>query len=136
MLTPSHLRTLLISSVLIVGMLLSGCSNHTPDSVDSPIGQRSQVQQSQVFSPLAHDILFRALGLVGVPYRWGGNTPDSGFDCSGLIAYVYRETTGIRLPRTTTEMSQMHGPNVARGSLLAGDLVFFATNGPDRKSVV
>ncbi|TWH77333.1 NlpC/P60 family protein [Azomonas agilis] len=134
MLTPSHLRTLLISSVLIVGMLLSGCSNHTPDSVDSPIGQRSQVQQSQVFSPLAHDILFRALGLVGVPYRWGGNTPDSGFDCSGLIAYVYRETTGIRLPRTTTEMSQMHGPNVARGSLLAGDLVFFATNGPGRVS--
>jgi cell wall-associated NlpC family hydrolase len=50
---------------------------------------------NQSFSPAAEDVLFRALGLVGTPYRWGGNTPDSGFDCSGLIGFVYRDAAGI-----------------------------------------
>jgi cell wall-associated NlpC family hydrolase len=57
--------------------------------------------QQPAASPAAEDVV-RAMGLVGTPYRWGGNTPDSGFDCSGLIGYVYRDAAGIsRAPRAT-----------------------------------
>ena len=78
----------------------------------------------------ANDVLFRAIGLVGTPYRWGGNTPDSGFDCSGLVDYIYRAATGISLPRTSHAMSTMQGRKVNRMTQLAsGDLVFFDIGG-------
>ena len=77
----------------------------------------------------ANAVLMRAIGLVGTPYRYGGNTPDGGFDCSGLIGYVYRDAAGISLPRSTREMISMRAPAVGRDALQSGDLVFFATNG-------
>ncbi|GAA0888228.1 C40 family peptidase [Rhodanobacter soli] len=78
----------------------------------------------------ANDILFRAIGLVGTPYRWGGNTPAGGFDCSGLIDYIYRTATGIKLPRTSHEMASMDAHKVRKMTQLAsGDLVFFDIGG-------
>jgi cell wall-associated NlpC family hydrolase len=72
----------------------------------------------------AHDIAIHALGLVGTPYRYGGNTPDSGFDCSGLIGYVYRHRVGTAPPRTVAQLSGWGQP-VANGELRTGDLVVF-----------
>ncbi|HTM79078.1 MAG TPA: C40 family peptidase [Devosia sp.] len=78
----------------------------------------------------ANDILFRAIGLVGTPYRWGGNTPAGGFDCSGLIDYIYRTATGIKLPRTSHDMASMDARKVRKMTQLAsGDLVFFDIGG-------
>ncbi len=78
----------------------------------------------------ANDILFRAIGLVGTPYRWGGNTPAGGFDCSGLVDYIYRTAAGIKLPRTSHEMASMNARKVRRMTQLAsGDLVFFSIGG-------
>lgn len=78
----------------------------------------------------ANDILFRAIGLVGTPYHWGGNTPAGGFDCSGLVDYIYRTAAGIHLPRTSHEMSSMDKHKVRRMTKLAsGDLVFFRIGG-------
>ncbi len=77
----------------------------------------------------AHGIAIHALGLVGTPYRYGGNTPEGGFDCSGLIGFVYRDAAGIKLPRSTRELISMRSPGVGRDALQSGDLVFFATNG-------
>jgi cell wall-associated NlpC family hydrolase len=78
----------------------------------------------------ANDILFRAIGLVGTRYRWGGNTPAGGFDCSGLVDYIYRTAARITLPRTSRDMATMDGRNVRRMTQLAsGDLVFFDING-------
>lgn len=78
----------------------------------------------------ANDILFRAIGLVGTPYRWGGNTPSGGFDCSGLVDYIYRTAARIKLPRTSHDMASMNGRKVRRMTQLAsGDLVFFDING-------
>ncbi|MDW2980853.1 C40 family peptidase [Rhodanobacter sp. KK11] len=78
----------------------------------------------------ANDVLFRAIGLVGTPYRWGGNTPAGGFDCSGLVDYIYRTAAGIRLPRTSHEMASMDGRKVRKMTQLAsGDLVFFDIGG-------
>lgn len=73
-------------------------------------------------------LLQRAMGLLGTPYRWGGTSPDSGFDCSGLVNYVFRTTLGIELPRVSREMAS-NGQKVERAALTAGDLVFFGRRG-------
>lgn len=114
-------------AILALAALLTACASKAPPPpvITSPTPQ---------FSPVADDVLFRALGLVGTPYRWGGNTPDSGFDCSGLIGYVYRDAAGISLPRTTGELISMRTPSVGVNALQSGDLVFFATNGGSQVS--
>src|SRR5690606_35447115 len=73
-------------------------------------------------------LLRRAQGLLGTPYRWGGTSPDSGFDCSGLVNYVFRTALGIELPRVSREMAS-NGEQVDRSALAAGDLVFFSRRG-------
>jgi cell wall-associated NlpC family hydrolase len=77
----------------------------------------------------ANAVLMRAIGLVGTPYRWGGNTPDSGFDCSGLVNYVFRDMLDLRLPRTSRELAAMQGPKIATSRLAPADLVFFGQGG-------
>ena len=70
------------------------------------------------------------MALVGTPYRWGGNTPSGGFDCSGLVDYIYRNATGLQLPRTSGEMADMDVRKVKRMTqLVSGDLVFFGNRG-------
>lgn len=74
----------------------------------------------------ASDITSYALGLIGVNYKFGGNTPEQGLDCSGLIRYVFQQATGISLPRTAREQARV-GESVALEKLQPGDLVFFNT---------
>jgi cell wall-associated NlpC family hydrolase len=74
----------------------------------------------------AQDLAIYALGLIGVDYRYGGNSPEHGLDCSGLVRYVFQEVVGVTLPRTAREMARLGG-RVAPGDLKAGDLVFFNT---------
>ena len=76
----------------------------------------------------ARDVTIHALGLVGTPYRYGGNTPDSGFDCSGLIGYVYRHSARINAPRTVATLVNWGQP-VAAGDVRSGDLVVFILGG-------
>lgn len=77
----------------------------------------------------ANAVLMRAISLVGTPYRWGGNTPESGFDCSGLVNYVYRDMLDMRLPRTTAGLIALEGPRIRPDRLAGGDLVFFGSHG-------
>ncbi|MEX3669980.1 NlpC/P60 family protein [Paraburkholderia phenoliruptrix] len=74
------------------------------------------------------EISIQAMSLVGVPYRWGGNTPDSGFDCSGLVRYVVARAASVNLPRTTADMSG-RGESVEPDEIAPGDLIFFNTTG-------
>lgn len=74
----------------------------------------------------ASDITTYALSLIGVDYRFGGNTPDQGLDCSGLIRYVFQQATGLSLPRSAREQSRL-GESVSKDNLQPGDLVFFNT---------
>jgi cell wall-associated NlpC family hydrolase len=76
-------------------------------------------------------LLRRAMTLLGTPYRWGGSNPDSGFDCSGLVGYVFRSALGIELPRVSREMAHDNNAELIndRAALAAGDLVFFGRKG-------
>jgi cell wall-associated NlpC family hydrolase len=74
----------------------------------------------------AQDVAIYALGLIGVDYRFGGETPEGGVDCSGLVRYVFQQVTGVTLPRTSKELSRL-GNKVASADLAPGDLVFFDT---------
>ena len=77
----------------------------------------------------ANGVLIRALGLVGTPYHYGGNSPAGGFDCSGLVQYVFLDSAGMRLPRSTRELVAMDARRVDRDALRPGDLVFFNPGG-------
>ena len=74
----------------------------------------------------AGDVVVGALNMIGVRYRWGGSSPDSGLDCSGFVRYVFQDTLGMALPRRAEEMSRV-GEKVQMADLKPGDLVFFNT---------
>ena len=107
-----------LAATLVCALLLVGCST-TPPLVGSghPVASRLTAEQ-------AHDIAIHALGLVGTPYRYGGNTPESGFDCSGLIGYVYRHRVGTAPPRSVAQLNSWGQP-IATDDLRTGDLVVF-----------
>lgn len=106
-------------AVLALAALLSACAGPTPrPPAPAPVGGAIAV-------PGANDVLIRTLGLIGTPYRRGGNTPEGGFDCSGLVRFVFQDAAGLSLPRTSQQMSQVPAPKVARERLAPGDLVFF-----------
>ena len=83
---------------------------------------------------LRNDIVKTAKLYLGVPYRWGGESPRTGFDCSGLTMVVYR-LNGLDLPRSSGQQWQAGKP-IKRGQLAKGDLVFFATSGGRKVSHV
>jgi cell wall-associated NlpC family hydrolase len=83
---------------------------------------------------LADSILQRGLTLLGTPYRFGGSSASTGFDCSGFVSFVFRKEAGIDLPRSTGEMIKLDAPKVARDKLQPGDLVFFNNRGRGRVS--
>ncbi|QIU89036.1 C40 family peptidase [Yokenella regensburgei] len=72
----------------------------------------------------------KLMNQIGKPYRWGGTSPRTGFDCSGLVYYAYKDLVNIRIPRTANEMYHLRDARpVNRSELESGDLVFFRTRG-------
>jgi cell wall-associated NlpC family hydrolase len=109
----------------VVAMALSGCGHETI----KPSPHITYPRNAGARGANPNDILFRAIGLIGTPYRYGGNTPSGGFDCSGLVDYVFRNVAGIALPRTAEEISRVDAPRVRRTQLESGDIVFFHHRG-------
>lgn len=124
-------RLLPCGAVLLCMAVLAACGRHEvrPSRPPPPVAVRSWPQVAPADPAAANAVLMRALGLVGTPYRYGGNTPDSGFDCSGLVAYVYRDMLDLRLPRTSRELAAVQGPRIDPQRLSTGDLVFFGSGG-------
>ena len=83
---------------------------------------------------LREEIVKTAERFLGIPYQWGGTSPDTGFDCSGLTVAVY-ELNGLKLPRSSRQQ-WLAGASVGRHELTKGDLVFFATTGGKKVSHV
>ena len=81
---------------------------------------------SSLVSPAAaDDMVMTALTLMGTPYKWGSTSPEEGFDCSGLVQYIYRGVSDVVLPRTAAQMANLAGRDVTEKELVVGDLLFF-----------
>ncbi len=104
-----------------ISAALAGCAilakEPVPISEPPPISERSPIEPS-----LSQTVVALAKRHVGAPYRWGGSSP-SGFDCSGLVRYVYAQV-GVSLPHNAAQQYRLGTP-VPRESLEPGDLVFF-----------
>lgn len=115
-------------------LLLSGCASN-PSKVKAgnesePLALSSErVSAPQPLDLRTDDLLMHALGLIGTRYRFGGTNPRTGFDCSGFTSWVFREASGIGLPRTARDQFSDAGSPVPREALVAGDLVFFQQSG-------
>jgi cell wall-associated NlpC family hydrolase len=106
--------------VIVVGIaaaVLAGCSKVL---VPVPVGGRSPEASPE--ATRGRTAVAVAKQYVGAPYRWGGSSP-SGFDCSGLVRYVYAQV-GVALPHNAAQQYRLGTP-VARDELEPGDLVFF-----------
>ena len=116
---------------LSTALALAGCGGGSGTRGGPPpgVGHRAWPRVAPADPVRANAVLMRAISLVGTPYRYGGNTPESGFDCSGLVNYVYRDMLDLRLPRTSRELAAMQGPRIAPAQLASGDLVFFGDGG-------
>lgn len=75
---------------------------------------------------IADEVFINAMRLEGVKYKYGGSSPQTGFDCSGFVSYVYGRAANINLPRTSRSMSRL-GISIEKNNLQIGDLVFFNT---------
>jgi len=111
-------------SYLTLAMLLVGCGTRQPASIGTPSG----VLYHQLTDQQAEDMVVHAIGLIGTPYVGAGNTPAQGFDCSGLIAYVYKSVTGVAPPRRVRDLHHF-GKAINAQKARSGDLVLFGSKG-------
>lgn len=93
-------------------------------TVEQLLGQIQQVGRDT--GSVATQLVSTAMGMVGVPYRRGGDSAQTGFDCSGLVKSVYQQTLGLVLPHRAAEQAKVT-ETVAKTELQPGDLVFFNT---------
>jgi cell wall-associated NlpC family hydrolase len=116
---------------MVLCLALAGCGGGEQTRRDTPPlpPGRHWPQVAPADPQAANAVSMRAIGLVGTPYRYGGNTPEGGFDCSGLVTYVYRDMLDLRLPRTSRDLARVQGPRIAPEKLAAADLVFFGSGG-------
>jgi len=107
-------------------LVLGGCSTAPTRPANPAVSTDTMPQYPARLSPeQAGDVTLYAIALVGTPYRYGGNTPQSGFDCSGLIGHVYLTQAQIAAPRTVAKLTGWGYP-VSAERLRSGDLVLFS----------
>ncbi|MBX9599049.1 MAG: C40 family peptidase [Burkholderiales bacterium] len=115
----------------------SNSSNNDTDNNENISNGNSKNTQPATTTKQSQDaisnMLLQSVSLMGIAYKWGGNTPDTGMDCSGFVRYVFKKSLGINLPRTAAEMAKV-GKRVNINELQPGDLIFFKTMGGSRIS--
>lgn len=100
-------------------------------SVEEPEVEKSEAEKPQAkeidsWQTHAQEVLVNALSLTGIKYKYGGKTPETGFDCSGFVRYVFSQATNLSLPPTARAIAQI-GKTIKKEELQPGDLVFFNT---------
>lgn len=119
-------------------LLLASCStsSHKPKKHHTAARKIQAVRISNIDRTQgSQELMLHSLGLIGTPYKWGGSHTSTGFDCSGMIQFVYKNALGVNLPRTARDMAAA-SRKIPDSRLKAGDLVFFNTGGAHRYSHV
>ncbi len=112
--------------MIFLSLLLGGCASQPALVLDAESEPAAASIPAINATDRASSTALQALAYLGTPYRAGGLSPQTGFDCSGLVAHVYREGAGLVLPRNTLDLSRVGQP-VQRSALRPGDLVFYNT---------
>jgi cell wall-associated NlpC family hydrolase len=110
-----------LASALALPLVLAACGS-------APRPGRGGAAPTAPSFPRGQDVAIQALGLVGTPYRLGGNDLSQGVDCSAFIGLVYRRAAGMQLPRTVATL-QAWGRPIDRSAIEAGDVILFTPQG-------
>ena len=125
--TPTHF---VIAATLFLSANAYAAPNQNVDDLDKLLAEKgflSQIDQvRQSVSNKASELVVDAMGFLGVPYKRGGSTAETGFDCSGFVRAVYAQSVGLILPRRA-EQQAAATQNIEKSELKPGDLVFFNT---------
>jgi cell wall-associated NlpC family hydrolase len=122
--------TLLIVSALLLAASAHAAPRDSSDDMDKLLTDKGfltqidQVRQSVTLK--ASELVVNAMGFLGVPYKRGGNTVETGFDCSGFVRAIYQQSVGLLLPRRAEEQAAAT-QRIEKNDLQPGDLVFFNT---------
>ncbi len=117
-----RLHTAIVATTLLATpLVIMAPAAHAQEA--APGTSESRVE---AFFHRANDLVLNAMGFMGIPYKWGGAAPETGFDCSGFVQYVVRQAVGVVLPRSSFDQIRQ-GVAIARDQLQPGDLVFFNT---------
>lgn len=138
-----NLRPALLAAAVVACSSHGAWAQSTPAEPSDPVarllaergliptpGQATQLarQVRDKAADMASDLVLSAMNFLGVPYRRGGNTAESGFDCSGFTRHIFEGSLGLLLPRRAEEQARAPGfLSVQRDELKPGDLVFFNT---------
>ncbi|MBA3595342.1 MAG: C40 family peptidase [Polaromonas sp.] len=124
------MRLTILLTTLLFAVSAHASPGHSGDDLDKLLADKGllsridQVRQS--VGNKASDLVINAMGFLGVPYRRGGNSAESGVDCSGFVKAIYEQTVGLILPRRA-EQQAAATQNIDKTDLQPGDLVFFNT---------
>jgi cell wall-associated NlpC family hydrolase len=123
-------------AILVLTFLLTGCGHFgaAPPTVATFAIPRLPAEATVPADPRAHEVVMYALGLVDNGYRFGGKNPDAGFDCSGMVSYVYGQAAGFHLAGSAADIARLGQP-VGETGLRPGDLIFFNTLNRPRSHV-
>ena len=132
-------QNLILSLISLMILSLSACSRMPQRSSNQASSRPAQVSQqhsqvSQVpntssinqYNPARQRMINIAGSTLGTPYKWGGDSPQRGFDCSGLMTYVHKNALGIKIPRTTAQQRDQ-SRTISYAQLQPGDMLFFKT---------
>ncbi|MBP6115160.1 MAG: C40 family peptidase [Neisseriaceae bacterium] len=123
---------LFLLSLVLLALSVAGCGSGKKPAKPRPsvaAPSKKPIQISHISAAQGGpEIALYAMGLIGTPYKYGGNSTSTGFDCSGLITYVYSQALTVSLPRTATDLA-FSSRSIKKSQLKAGDLVFFNTSG-------
>ncbi|NNC98004.1 MAG: C40 family peptidase [Gammaproteobacteria bacterium] len=118
-------KLLLLSAVALLGACSSTSPYSKPGSSQPSVVGSSGNNSDARDRNLKNTVVMAALNQVGTPYKYGGSSPATGFDCSGLVQYSHSQA-GLSVPRTTRKQMQFFS-KVNKRELRAGDLAFFQT---------
>jgi cell wall-associated NlpC family hydrolase len=114
------MKTALLMLILLANPVIALAD----DALQLPVA--SQSPEVSASDDTLNNLAFYALSLSGTPYKYGGISPDTGFDCSGFVGHVFRHVLGISLPRSAHEIKHL-GLAIKTNELRPGDLVFYNT---------